>query len=442
MENFCTPCRQLCHLIFIFAPVTMRAFAIILSLLSCVLAHSNDNTRLFTVVDGLPTNQIRQIVGLPNHQMLVVTECGTCLFNGKEFVEQQCNLDSIMQLPHFGGYGYLWQGDSLLWLKDFYSAYIYDTRTRSFKYDYNAVQTDESVARFITEKGDSMIHAIIEHNDPLRHHFDSLTAGTPLQGAWLQTVCRDHQGGLWMGTQTQGILYERPPHPMATVTPLPDDTPLKVAEATEGKLIIGALHGVYLYDCASRTVERTLTQGEASCLSIDTDSKGRIWISTTQGLYCYDHGSTQLFDGHNTAGLLHSKIRWQGVKMHWKAHREWYYNRKLLHNALEVARWLEVPVLFHTGNFKECKACVFMDICKQYDDLTFVLAHGRPLDEAKNVLEECANVYVDTAFMPADHVKELADAGYSNRILYGTDVPINLLYNKDVSIANYIRNCC
>lgn len=146
----------------------------------------------------------------------------------------------------------------------------------------------------------------------------------------------------------------------------------------------------------------------------------------------------------NTWGLsymLHSKIRWQGVKMHWKAHREWFYNRKQLHNALEVARWLEVPVLFHTGNFKECKACVFMDICKQYDDLTFVLAHGRPLDEAKNVLEECANVYVDTAFMPADHVKELADAGYSNRILYGTDVPINLLYNKDVSIANYIRNC-
>ena len=139
--------------------------------------------------------------------------------------------------------------------------------------------------------------------------------------------------------------------------------------------------------------------------------------------------------------MLHSKIRWQSVKMHWKAHREWFYNRKLLHNALEVARWLEVPVLFHTGDFKECKACVFEEICKQYDDLTFVLAHGRPLDETKNVLEACANVYVDTAFMPADHVKELADAGYSNRILFGTDVPINLLYNKEVTIANYIMNC-
>lgn len=139
--------------------------------------------------------------------------------------------------------------------------------------------------------------------------------------------------------------------------------------------------------------------------------------------------------------MLHSKIRWQGVKMHWKAHREWYYNRKLLHNALDVARRLQVPVLFHTGNFKECKASVFNDLCKQYDDLTFVLAHGRPLDETMNVLKECSHVYADTAFMPADNVKELADAGYSNRILFGTDVPINLLYNKEMSTADYIKNC-
>jgi len=144
----------------------------------------------------------------------------------------------------------------------------------------------------------------------------------------------------------------------------------------------------------------------------------------------------------NTWGLsymLHSKIRWQGVKMHWKAHREWFYNRKLLHNALEVARWLEVPVLFHTGDFKECKAGVFEEICKQYDDLTFVLAHGRPLDETKNVLEACANVYVDTAFMPASHVRLLADTGLSDRILFGTDVPINLLFFEGLSVTDYIK---
>ena len=138
--------------------------------------------------------------------------------------------------------------------------------------------------------------------------------------------------------------------------------------------------------------------------------------------------------------MLHSKIHWQCIKMHWKAHREWYYNRKLLHNALEVARRLDVPVLFHTGNFKECKASVFGDICKQYNELKFVLAHGRPLDETMGIMNECPNVFVDTAFMPASQVKELADAGLSDRILFGTDAPINLIYYKDVSTTDYIKN--
>lgn len=137
--------------------------------------------------------------------------------------------------------------------------------------------------------------------------------------------------------------------------------------------------------------------------------------------------------------MIHSKIKWEGVKMHWQAHREWYYNRKLLHNALEVARRMNVPVLFHTGEFKECRVGIFTDVCKQYSDLTFVLAHGRPLDETENVLIECPNVYVDTAFMPATHVKYLADAGFCDRILFGTDVPINLQYDKELGNTEYIN---
>ena len=139
--------------------------------------------------------------------------------------------------------------------------------------------------------------------------------------------------------------------------------------------------------------------------------------------------------------MLHSRIRWQGVKMHWKAHREWFYNRKLLCNALEVARWLEVPVLFHTGNFRECKAGVFMDICKQYDDLRFVLAHGRPIDETMVVLSQCSNAYVDTAFMSIKDVATLVKNGFTQRTLFGTDAPINQLFYKDMTTVEYIRDC-
>jgi len=139
--------------------------------------------------------------------------------------------------------------------------------------------------------------------------------------------------------------------------------------------------------------------------------------------------------------LLYSGIKWDGIKLHWIAHREWYYNRKLLHNAMEVARQLEVPVLLHTGEFKECHASVFKEIIMQYDDLSFVLAHGRPLDETIDVLYSCPNTFVDTAFMPAEDVKALCDNDYSDRILFGTDAPINMLFYKDITTADYIKGC-
>jgi AraC-like DNA-binding protein len=286
-----------------------KIFTILLSLCS-VLTYANGNARLFTVSDGLPTNQIRQIVQLPNLQMLVVTECGTSLFDGKEFITQPCNLDSVMPLPKFGAFGYLWQGDSLLWLKDFYSLYIFDARNKTFRYDYAQRIQNPEISRFIGENGDSLTHAIINQNDSLREHFEKLVEGTDLEGSWMQTVCRDHQGGLWMGTRQGGILYERPPHPMATVSQLQnDDVPLKVAELSPGKLLIGGLKGLYIYDCASQSIERTLVEGDLSCTDICADSYGRIWVSSGLGLYCYDNGTLTLYDGHNTKGLLHSKIR-------------------------------------------------------------------------------------------------------------------------------------
>lgn len=139
--------------------------------------------------------------------------------------------------------------------------------------------------------------------------------------------------------------------------------------------------------------------------------------------------------------MLHSKIRWEGVKMHWRAHREWYYNRPLLARALDVARCLRVPVLLHTGDFKECHASVFLDICRQHEDLTFVLAHGWPVVETMEVLAQCGNVYVDTAFMPVVDAVSFVQNGFAGQMLFGTDAPINQLFYKDMTTSKYIRDC-
>lgn len=139
--------------------------------------------------------------------------------------------------------------------------------------------------------------------------------------------------------------------------------------------------------------------------------------------------------------MLHSKIRWQGLKMHWGAHREWYYNRKLVYRALEIARDKNIPVLLHTGGSKECEPKVFEEIIIQYSDLNFVLAHGRPIEQTVEVLGLCVNAYVDTAFMPVEDVLILIEKGYLDRILFGSDAPINLIYKKNETVTEYLKDC-
>lgn len=138
--------------------------------------------------------------------------------------------------------------------------------------------------------------------------------------------------------------------------------------------------------------------------------------------------------------MLHSRIKWEGIKMHWEAHPEWAHNAKLLQKALNVAKELRVPILLHTGDDDVCHATRFKDIIQENENLTFVLAHGRPIEEAINVLECCKNSFVDTAFMPISDIKRLVDSKLTSRMLFGTDAPINRLFYKDISTTNYMKD--
>lgn len=138
--------------------------------------------------------------------------------------------------------------------------------------------------------------------------------------------------------------------------------------------------------------------------------------------------------------MLHSKVKWQGVKMHWQAHKEWYYRPKLVRQAMSVVQRLNVPLLLHTGEFKECMPNVFDNLIKTYPNVTFVLAHGRPLELTIPILNKYNNVYVDTAFMPAENIAKLVDSGYIERTLWGTDAPINLFAHPEIVTTDYICN--
>lgn len=260
----------------------------------------------YSVADGLPNNQIRQIIELPDGQILVASEGFFSLFNGKDFVLQSCNLDSVYRLPDFGAYSHRWQGDSLLWLKDFYSLYLYNVKEKQFKYNYNTYLKKADIQRFINEKGDSVTKAEVERTDQNRDTYTEIVRGTPLEKEWLQTCISDRQGGKWMGIQNGGILYVPPTRPQATILhPKEGDIIRLLATIDDGTLLLGGTNGIYLYDKTSHKVLKTVTTGNLHTKYMATDHDDRIWISTYDGLFCYQQGECKSY----THVLPHSHTR-------------------------------------------------------------------------------------------------------------------------------------
>lgn len=42
--------------------------------------------------------------------------------------------------------------------------------------------------------------------------------------------------------------------------------------------------------------------------------------------------------------------------------------------------------------------------------------------------------------MSATDVKTLVDEGFTSRVLFGSDIPINLIYNKGTSTSDYLKD--
>ncbi len=153
--------------------------------------------RQWGVQNGLPTGEVRQVIALPNHQMLVNCEGVFCISNGAGFTVVPCDRRKAYLLEHYAdsvGYGHQWQGDSLLWLRDFYRIYLFDMRTRSFRYD-------------------------------IEGRLRSLGKFKPSP----ETV-NDWQGGTWKGTLGNGITYTPPQRQMAEI--LEDDPLIGIARGT------------------------------------------------------------------------------------------------------------------------------------------------------------------------------------------------------------------
>ena len=269
--------------------------------MACLL-QAGAQVRHYTASDGLSSGTVWQIVELPNGQLLTAGDGVFQLFNGKNFVPVPCSMSRCMRLPSFGiGYSHRWQGDSLLWLRDFYNVYLFDVRRRAFRYDYRG--HTGSMKSFVNGKvgqetapGADCVRLIKSHG----------ITGQPT------VACRDRQGGWWIGVQEQGIYYFAPHRYTATTYPTPNGkTVMAVAECTDG-IVVCTEDGILLFDKSHHYKYLRKEQG-ALYHNAMTDNHGRVWMSSQRGLLCYDHGKMNLYDGKNVKGFLHSQVRFARV---------------------------------------------------------------------------------------------------------------------------------
>jgi predicted TIM-barrel fold metal-dependent hydrolase len=120
-------------------------------------------------------------------------------------------------------------------------------------------------------------------------------------------------------------------------------------------------------------------------------------------------------------------LPYQGLKIHPRANTWDLSNDKtvtLMHDVCTVAEERKVPVLIHTGYDPLDEANKFSAFFSAYPQTSFILAHGRPVEQTIALLGRHLNVCCDTAFMPTDDLRRIVAAGFASRVFFGSDFPI------------------
>jgi len=137
--------------------------------------------------------------------------------------------------------------------------------------------------------------------------------------------------------------------------------------------------------------------------------------------------------------ILNSGINWKCLKIHGLIHN-WLPNGRLFRQVIEIALKHQVPILIHTGGDKKCDAGSYLNVIKKYPNQIFILAHGRPIDQALEVMKQCKNAWVDTAFMPLENIRLLETNGLLDRVLFGSDFPITIHNEQNLSDMDWYKN--
>jgi predicted TIM-barrel fold metal-dependent hydrolase len=140
------------------------------------------------------------------------------------------------------------------------------------------------------------------------------------------------------------------------------------------------------------------------------------------------------------ADFIESGIQWRCLKVHPQLHPQmWSPDGDNFSTTVSLARKMSLPLLIHTSNEPCCQLGIYESLIDNNRDVIFILAHGRPLDQAISIAKRFDNALIDSAFMPVESMKFIIDAGLQDKLLWGTDMFIPAYYHEDIDVSEYYR---
>ena len=126
-----------------------------------------------------------------------------------------------------------------------------------------------------------------------------------------------------------------------------------------------------------------------------------------------------------------SSLPYEGFKLHPRGN-EWDLEDKgtlqLTEDVFSYAEKHNLLILIHCGPDPFELPTKFESFIAKHPDVTVQLAHTRPLEETLYMLKKYPNTICDTAFAPKDVIDSVKEAGFAERIRFGTDFPITHYY--------------
>ncbi len=144
-----------------------------------------------------------------------------------------------------------------------------------------------------------------------------------------------------------------------------------------------------------------------------------------------------LFSARISLNKIFENFEYKGIALHPVLHDWSKSHADKLTEIFKFADFHNLPIYIHTGCSECDQPLQFEKWFKDFPKVEVHLAHCKDPKAIISLFSKYKNIYGDTAFCPSDSYNAICEAGFKDRMFYGTDFPITHYYEQ---INNKNRN--